>query len=188
MSFRACQTFLIMIMLAVTPAFAAHARHTGAAAHSRYVRHRTYTHHVRRARYVRHRSYVRHDRYERRARYARHRRYVRRVYYRHVIRGQRGIAPARATQIQNALIRQHYLVGPASGQWDEATEQAMQKYQADHGWQTKMVPDSRALISLGLGPNHSADGTLLNASTANSAPATPNPPYQTLASIHIIPN
>ena len=24
----------------------------------------------------------------------------------------------------------------------------------DHGWQTKLTPDSRALISLGLGPNH----------------------------------
>jgi hypothetical protein len=30
----------------------------------------------------------------------------------------------------------------------------MQKYQADHGWQSKQVPDSRALIKLGLGPDH----------------------------------
>ena len=32
--------------------------------------------------------------------------------------GQRGIAPERATQIQNALIRQNYLTGSPSGQWD----------------------------------------------------------------------
>ena len=30
----------------------------------------------------------------------------------------------------------------------------MQRYQADNGWQSKSVPDSRALIKLGLGPNH----------------------------------
>jgi hypothetical protein len=28
----------------------------------------------------------------------------------------------------------------------------MTKVQADNGWQTKLVPDSRALIKLGLGP------------------------------------
>jgi hypothetical protein len=32
----------------------------------------------------------------------------------------------------------------------------MQKYQADHGWQTKLMPDSRALLKLGLGPDYSA--------------------------------
>jgi hypothetical protein len=30
----------------------------------------------------------------------------------------------------------------------------MRKYQADHGWQSKEVPDSRALIKLGLGPSN----------------------------------
>jgi len=29
----------------------------------------------------------------------------------------------------------------------------MERYQADNGWQTKVVPDSRALIKLGLGPD-----------------------------------
>jgi peptidoglycan hydrolase-like protein with peptidoglycan-binding domain len=67
--------------------------------------------------------------------------------------GQRQIEPERATEIQNALIREHYLTAPASGQWDSSTEAAMQKYQADHGWQTKLTPDSRALIKLGLGPH-----------------------------------
>jgi hypothetical protein len=28
----------------------------------------------------------------------------------------------------------------------------MQKLQEDNGWQTKITPDSRALIKLGLGP------------------------------------
>ena len=30
----------------------------------------------------------------------------------------------------------------------------MQRYQADNGWQSKSVPDSRALIKMGLGPDH----------------------------------
>jgi hypothetical protein len=30
----------------------------------------------------------------------------------------------------------------------------MRRYQADHGWQSKTVPDSRALIKLGLGPSN----------------------------------
>jgi hypothetical protein len=28
----------------------------------------------------------------------------------------------------------------------------MQKFQEDNGWQTKLIPDSRAIIKLGLGP------------------------------------
>jgi hypothetical protein len=69
-------------------------------------------------------------------------------------KGQQKIEPERAQEIQEALIREHYLSGEAAGNWDQASEDAMRKYQADHGWQSKTVPDSRALISLGLGPNH----------------------------------
>lgn len=68
-------------------------------------------------------------------------------------RGQQKIDAQRATQIQQALIREHYLTGKPSGKWDAASEQAMQKYQADNGWQSKTTPDSRALIKLGLGPD-----------------------------------
>ena len=69
-------------------------------------------------------------------------------------RGQQKIEPERAQAIQEALIREHYLSGEAAGTWNQASEDAMRKYQADHGWQSKTVPDARALISLGLGPNH----------------------------------
>jgi hypothetical protein len=70
----------------------------------------------------------------------------------HVVRGQRNIDPQRATEIQQALLREHYLSGDPSGVWDSETQAAMQKYQADNGWQTKITPDARALIKLGLGP------------------------------------
>jgi hypothetical protein len=71
------------------------------------------------------------------------------------LHGQQGIDTSRATEIQQALIREHYLDGEPSGQWDDATAAAMKKYQADQGWQTKLMPDSRALKKLGLGPDYS---------------------------------
>ena len=58
----------------------------------------------------------------------------------------------RATAIQTALIKAGYLTGEPTGVWDAQSMAAVQKLQADNGWQTKIVPDSRALIQLGLGP------------------------------------
>ncbi len=88
----------------------------------------------------------------------------------HKLHGQQAIDTNRATQIQQALIREHYLGGTASGQWDTTTQAAMQKYQADHGWQTRLLPDSRALKSLGLGPDYSG---ALNAKDSSFAAPTP---------------
>jgi peptidoglycan hydrolase-like protein with peptidoglycan-binding domain len=83
--------------------------------------------------------------------------------------GQQKIDSERASQIQAALIREHYLTGKPSGNWDAATQQAMQKFQADNGWQSKTTPDSRALIKLGLGPDQQH---LLNPESAmTSSPA-----------------
>lgn len=158
LSVRACQSVLLMIVLAATPAFAVRSHQA------------IYSHHHHR--------------------YYHHRSYFRRVHS-HIVRGQREISPERAREIQEALIKQNYLTGSPTGEWDAATQAAMQKYQADNGWQTKITPDSRALIKLGLGPDNSADGTLLNTETA-SAPAAPAsssvPPEDTLASTHIIQN
>ena len=64
-----------------------------------------------------------------------------------------GMAPERATEIQTALIKQGYMSGEPSGAWDGESAAAMQKFQADNGWQTKFTPDSRALNKLGLGSN-----------------------------------
>jgi hypothetical protein len=87
------------------------------------------------------------------------------------VRGQQKIDSERATSIQQALIREHYLTGEPTGVWDEASEDAMRRYQSDHGWQTKEVPDSRALIKLGLGPNN--DHLLNPDSAMTSAPIAP---------------
>jgi hypothetical protein len=78
-------------------------------------------------------------------------------------RGQQSIASERATEIQEALVREGYLKTEPSGVLDSATKEALVRYQEDNGWQKKVVPDSRALIKLGLGPDHS---NLLNPDTA----------------------
>lgn len=78
-------------------------------------------------------------------------------------KGQLAIDSERCRDIQEALVREHYLSGKPSGKWDDSTQQAMRHYQADQGWQNKSVPDSRALIRLGLGPDHEH---LLNPETA----------------------
>jgi peptidoglycan hydrolase-like protein with peptidoglycan-binding domain len=82
--------------------------------------------------------------------------------------GQRGIDDTRAAQIQASLIKSGYLSGEVSGHWDAGTEAAMQKFQSDNGWQTKLIPDSRAIIKLGLGP--AQDSSLSNSVIA--APET----------------
>ena len=83
------------------------------------------------------------------------------------------------TEIQQALIREHYMSGEVNGQWDSSTQAAMQKFQADQGWQTKLMPDSRALKKLGLGADYSG---AINAKTASfGAP----PPVDTIPSAQV---
>jgi hypothetical protein len=91
---------------------------------------------------------------------------------RKIPRGQQKIDSERAQAIQEALIREHYMSGEAAGTWNQASEDAMRRYQADHGWQSKTVPDSRALISLGLGPSH--DHLLNPESAMTTGPAAPH--------------
>jgi len=78
-------------------------------------------------------------------------------------RGQAAMNPERVREIQSALIREHFMDGEPNGVWDTRSKTAMQKFQAAQGWQSKVVPDSRALIKLGLGPDHA---NLLNPETA----------------------
>ena len=76
-----------------------------------------------------------------------------------------GMDTDRATQIQTALIKSGYLTGEPTGTWDSESVAAMQKLQGDNGWQTKITPDSRALIKLGLGPQ--SDTPSSNAQASN---------------------
>jgi len=93
----------------------------------------------------------------------------------HKMHGQQAIDPSRVTAIQQALIREQYLTTDANGAWDSTTAAAMQKYQADQGWQTKLMPDSRALKKLGLGPDYSNAINAKNSSFAEPPPASTIP-------------
>lgn len=108
----------------------------------------------------------------------------------HKVQGQRTIDPDRAKEIQTALIHENYLSGEPSGLWDAETQTAMQKYQSDHGWQTKLTPDSRALIKLGLGPDHAdtLQSTNKPAAASSTPVAAPKPDPNTLAAAHSISN
>ena len=91
LSFRACQSVLLMTALAVTPAVA-----------SRTHRAPTSGHHKTSSKKVKHVS--------------------------HVVMGQRTIDADRAREIQTALIRENYMSGSPTGQWDSDTQAAMLKY------------------------------------------------------------
>lgn len=85
-------------------------------------------------------------------------------------RGQQKVDARRTQEIQEALVRSRYLEGEPSGVWNAQTEDALRRYQAANGWQSKVVPDSRALIKLGLGPS---DKKLINPESAmTSRPMT----------------
>jgi peptidoglycan hydrolase-like protein with peptidoglycan-binding domain len=91
------------------------------------------------------------------------------------LRGQQAIQSERVVEIQQALIREHYLSGEPSGSWDAVTISAMLKLQADNGWQTKLTPDSRALKKLGLGPDYSNAINARGSSFADPPPASTIP-------------
>lgn len=104
------------------------------------------------------------------------------------LRGQQNIDPERAMQIQTALHREHYLNNEPNGMWDQASKDAMVRYQADHGWQTKVTPDSRALIKLGLGPQSAGiePAAASVAIPAHAAAATAPAPLQAAATTHTL--
>lgn len=61
-----------------------------------------------------------------------------------------GISTERVTEIQTALIKAGYLDGPASGQYDEPTIDAMKQFQAKSGLPATGTPSAPALKKLGV--------------------------------------
>jgi peptidoglycan hydrolase-like protein with peptidoglycan-binding domain len=78
-------------------------------------------------------------------------------------------------EIQRALIQAGELHEEPTGQWDEATRDAMKRYQERHGFATTGLPDSKSLMEMGLGP-HPLPPEVAAATRANEGPSnTPNP-------------
>jgi peptidoglycan hydrolase-like protein with peptidoglycan-binding domain len=63
------------------------------------------------------------------------------------------LEPDRVKEIQLALGRAGYLQQEPSGNWDDATRDAMRRYQADNGFPTTGMPEAKSLLKLGLGPH-----------------------------------
>jgi len=61
--------------------------------------------------------------------------------------------PQRVQEIQRALIQAGELHEEPTGQWDEATREAMKCYQIGHGFTVTGLPDSKSLMQMGLGPH-----------------------------------
>ena len=64
-------------------------------------------------------------------------------------------SPERYKEIQQALVAKGYLQsGDAQGTWNQASIDAMKKFQADQKLDSTGKINSLSLIALGLGPRH----------------------------------
>jgi peptidoglycan hydrolase-like protein with peptidoglycan-binding domain len=61
------------------------------------------------------------------------------------------LEPERVREIQQALIQAGYLNQAPTGAWDDATRNAMRRYQADNSFPTTGLPEAKSLLKLGLG-------------------------------------
>jgi hypothetical protein len=77
-----------------------------------------------------------------------------------------GIPSERATEIQKALIKAGYMDGPPSGQYDDATIQAMKQYQSANGLPQTGLPSAPLLKKLGV-PKRSGDGYAVPVNTVS---------------------
>jgi hypothetical protein len=75
--------------------------------------------------------------------------------------------PQRYRDIQEALIEKGYLQGAPTGRWDQASIDALRRFQQEQNLQPSGKINSLSLIALGLGPKYDA------AAMPPAAPAAP---------------
>ena len=86
-----------------------------------------------------------------------------------------GIPAERVSEIQNALIKAGYLNGTASGQYDDATIQAMKQFQAANGFPETGAPSAPALKKLGVA-KRSNDGYAMPVNSVRESDRKQHPP------------
>jgi peptidoglycan hydrolase-like protein with peptidoglycan-binding domain len=86
-----------------------------------------------------------------------------------------GIPAERVTEIQNALIKAGYLTGPASGQYDDQTTQAMKEFQTANGFPATGAPSAPALKRLGVS-KRSNDGFAMPVNSVSEGEHKARPP------------
>jgi peptidoglycan hydrolase-like protein with peptidoglycan-binding domain len=90
-----------------------------------------------------------------------------------VPRGQKAPTPDRIREIQSALNREGALSGDPTGKWDDATVNAMKKYQEAHGLSPTGKIDAVTLEKLGLGSQTAGKGAPLPNASSADPPAAP---------------
>jgi peptidoglycan hydrolase-like protein with peptidoglycan-binding domain len=78
------------------------------------------------------------------------------------------------TEIQTALIKLGYLEGPATGQYDDTTVEAMKQFQADNRLPRTGLPSASALKKLGVSKG-SNDGYAVPVSRVSETEKKPPP-------------
>jgi peptidoglycan hydrolase-like protein with peptidoglycan-binding domain len=63
------------------------------------------------------------------------------------------LQPERVAEIQQSLIDAGYLQQEPTGKWDNATRDAMLRYQTEQGFPLTGLPEAKSLMKLGLGPH-----------------------------------
>lgn len=81
--------------------------------------------------------------------------------------------PQRVVEIQRALIQAGYLHGDANGKWDEATRDAMLRFQQEHRFPATGLPEAKSLMKLGLGPHPLPEDVDPSAAARASVDASP---------------
>jgi peptidoglycan hydrolase-like protein with peptidoglycan-binding domain len=96
-------------------------------------------------------------------------------------RGQKAPMPERVSEIQTALAKDGSFAGTPNGKWDDATVDAMKKFQTAHGLTPSGKLDAHTLQKLGLGsqtaglaaPMPPVSSSSLASGPAAAAPAAP---------------
>jgi peptidoglycan hydrolase-like protein with peptidoglycan-binding domain len=83
--------------------------------------------------------------------------------------------PQRVQEIQEALVKSGELHQEPTGRWDEATREAMKRYQQANGFAVTGLPDSKSLMKMGLGPHPLPPNVATPAPARASLDPTVNP-------------
>jgi peptidoglycan hydrolase-like protein with peptidoglycan-binding domain len=87
-------------------------------------------------------------------------------------RGQKVPTPDRIREIQSALNREGAFGGQPTGKWDDATINAMKKFQENQGLNPTGKIDAVTLNKLGLGSDTAGKGAPIPTASSAAPPAT----------------
>jgi peptidoglycan hydrolase-like protein with peptidoglycan-binding domain len=89
------------------------------------------------------------------------------------VKGQTAPTPDRIREIQSALQKDGSYEGSPTGKWDEATMDAMRRYQDKNGLNPTGKIDAGSLNKLGLGSGTAGKGAPVPATSSSVTPADP---------------